>query len=141
MRKHLKKLIAALLTLTMCFTISISSAFAQENKNVEPSTETAVARGAGYGSVIYPGKSTVTINRGYVDTVSYTGTYGLFGSSGVVVLRFTNVSNGDLRSWTFICDNSYRVEKLNYQIPAGTYNISLQASTVKNLVDLKINFS
>lgn len=141
MRKHMKKLLATLLTLIMCFTLSSFPAFAQETEDVQSNTETIVARGAGYGSVIYPDKSTVTINRGYVDTVSYTGTYGLFGSSGIVVLRFTNVSTGDLKSWTFICDNSYHVDKLNYQLPAGTYSISLQASTVKNLVDLKINFS
>lgn len=135
----MKKIICCLLTCALSFTLSISVLAAQKTVESSEISHAVSSRGVGYGSVIYPQGNRVTINRGYVDTVSYTGV--CTGKTGVIVLRFTNVNNGDIKDWTFICDNSYHVAQMSALIPAGTYTISSPTSTVTGLISLSINFS
>ena len=96
----------------------------------------------GHGNVIYPNSNQVTIYSGSVNKVSYTATYGLFGSPGLVALYFTNNDTGDFKSWDFICDNNYNQDTWKYiSLPPGTYTITMANCTAKNFKNISINFN
>ncbi len=143
MKLRIKRVINVTLAMLLCITLCglPVSAKTLDEDDVTYSSNEAVTYGTGYGSIIYPQNTTLKINAGYVDTVSYTGVYGLFGSSGVITLRFTNQSTGDFKSFPFICDNGYYVQKMNIQLPAGTYTVTTAGSNVGNFQQLTISFS
>lgn len=141
-----KKTVCGLLAAVFCITAMTVTAFAQELSSTVVSTNDTIASDvfdiqearASY-TLIYPRGSSFTLGHS-VSKVEYKGTYGLFGSSGVVVLRFTNLSTGDSKSNTFVCDGSTHVENLPYTLPAGSYSVTCEANTVKNLSQLSISF-
>lgn len=107
----------------------------------ETSTTLSTYANGGNGNFIYPETTSFAIVAGPVNTVTYSGYYGLFGSEGVVVLRFTNTSTGDFKSWTFVCDGTQYTRSLGYSLPAGSYRITLVDSTVDNFSYLNVNLS
>ena len=140
-RNNAKRLLYLCLVMLLCCSMMSITASATEQTEQVATHGSIESRGAGQGHVIYPQSTTVTISGGEVDYVSYTGTYGLFGSEGVIGLRFTNVNTGDHRSYTFICDNSYySYRDLPKSLPAGTYTITCDANTVKNFNNISISF-
>lgn len=144
MKSRIKNFANVALAVTLClalFAMPVSAHTIDKNDADDLKSEEVTPYGTGYGSIIYPQSTTLRISRGYVDTVSYTGTYGLFGSSGVITLRFTNQSTGDFRSFPFICDNAYHVQKMNIQLTAGTYTVTTIGSNVGNFRQMDISFS
>lgn len=133
-RSNIKKVICICAVLALCFSMMPVMAFAKEQST------TITPYGAGQGHIIYPTSTQLTITGGSVDYVKYTGTYGLFGKEGVIVLKFTNTTTGDFKSITFICDNSYYQRQLPISLPAGTYTVTCEANTVTNFYNISINF-
>ena len=132
-----------IVTLSLCFTsipifasnvTSIPVTDIGENTKITPRGSSSI--------ISYPNNTSISIN-GTVSKVEYTGTYNTWlglGHSGVVVLRFTNRSTGDFKSWTFICDNGFHSDNLGYTLPSGTYDIELLVNTVKQFQLLQLQF-
>lgn len=147
MKKHFNQLLIVLLTICIFGSTITTTAFASspnENsivitaENITNPDESIVPLS---NNIIYPDTTTLTLTK-TVSKVTYTGTYGLFGSSGVVVLRFTNKSTGESRTHTFVCDQSSHTDSLGINpYPAGTYSVTVEANTVKNFRELYLNFS
>ena len=142
LRKSFKRLICLVMTFAICCSVMSVTAMATEQNLCYNNTGFDIdAKGGGQGHVTYPTSDEVTISFGGVDYVSYTGTYGLFGSEGVISLRFTNIKTNDFCTYTFICDNNYHSKQsLPKPLAAGTYEITCVNKTVKNFNSISLSF-
>lgn len=147
MKKHLKQLLFVLLAVCILENTVVINAFAsQENINSATITSEDITNSNGDvtilgNNIIYPNTKTLSLTK-TVSSVTYTGIYGILGSSGVIVLRFTNTSTGESRTHTFVCDKNPHTSSLGINpYPAGTYTITVEANTVKNFKELYLNFS
>ena len=140
MKKITKRFLGICLSLMLCYNIASVPTFAADNTSTS-SEVSVVPYGAGHGSFVYPRDSTFTISGGSVDQITYVASYlPIFGKSGVIVLQFTNVNTGDFKSWSMVCDNGTRTEKMTYSLPAGTYRISMPVNTATLFQEAVVSF-
>ena len=142
--KAIRKFLSICVAAIICLNVAIVPTFAEANNTeVENQNEkaTIVPYGAGHGSFVYPTNFTFTISGGSVDQITYCASYlPVFGKSGIIVLQFTNVATGDHKSWSMICDNGTRTEKMTYSLPAGTYRISMPVNSATLFQEAVVSF-
>lgn len=131
--------IFAILSTSLCNT-AFAAEKTSENSCELPSEDSTITP---YSTnfFVYPSNTTVTISR-RTSKVTYTGVYSTInGHSGVIVLRFTNTSTGDIKSWTFIVNNAQQVDRFSVPLEAGTYQITQMSNTVQGFVELSATFN
>ena len=140
--KNIKKLITLFLTISLVCSLLCTTAMAitcDNDSSITNKSYQLQPYAISHGDFDYPNDTTVVIQNDPIRTIYYRGMYGLWGSSGIIVLRFTNVDTGYFWSWTFVVDNQSHEDKTDISIPAGTYRISVVANTVKNFSQLLVN--
>ena len=138
-RNIFKRACACFLALLMIMGTTMT-AFAAENEQiVEPKKTTAITTRAS-GDAEFPSQRSVLIS-GSATKVAYTAV--CTGKTGVVILRFTNRSTGEVRNHTFICDNVYHSNsKLGINpFSEGWWDIEYVMSTCDNFITIFMNFS
>ncbi len=132
--KSIKRFLAVILSCCMMMTMATVT-FAQDTV---VTTNDEVLSVSSDNCAEFPSDRTVKITKP-VTIVAYTAS--CTGNTGVVILRFTNRTTGEVRNHTFLCDNVYHNrETLGNAFSTGTWDISLVTSTCGNFVSIFMNF-
>lgn len=152
MQKMLKKIVAVFVLVIMLMTMCVP-AMAAEQANIDAETESKVlleenerngARATLNGEFHYTGRLTKNKVLGTVKvkekskTIQWT--VGRTGSSGTVILKITNQSTGNEKTFTTIANN--QLDSITYvgKIEAGTWEVSVTYVSSNWLYDVDLYF-
>ena len=139
---NIKKLIMMLCVLTMCFSITVLPAMAMEIPT-EKDTDIPAVYATGNNSFMYYKNSNTSVRiSGSPTRVRSTPAFaGLFHASGIVVLKFTGLSTGNVFRVSFECNSTSTVTRdLASSISTDTYDVTTAYMGLNDLNYIIIDF-
>ena len=138
----MKKIIALMITLIMCMTISVIPVMAMETSPCsENAIETASIEATNHpvvasANIIYPTQTTFSVTK-TITRIQHQGSAS--NLNGFIQVKFTNLTTGATYNRVFVTDNGHYTSNANME--AGRFKIETVGGTYGILYQLTLNFS